>query len=130
MSEITQVNFRMPQELKDLLENTAKDNGRSITQEVVNRIEQSFGLKDKSKRNIIFTEWQPSHLQLEDSGSLIEHNEKVRMACAKFMSSFFQDYSDHELISFEFKHRTQLLDKKDQDVLYGIRVWYSYPVGQ
>ena len=126
MSEITQVNFRMPQELKDLLENSAKENGRSITQEVVNRIEQSFGLNKKSKRNIIFTEWHPSHIQFEDSDSVTEHNEKVRMACAKFMSKFFNDYPDHELISFEFKHQTQRIHKKDQEALYGIRVWYSY----
>lgn len=123
MSEITQVNFRMPQELKDLLENSAKDNGRSITQEVVNRIEQSFGLNNKSKRNIIFTEWHPSHIQLEDSDSTLEHNEKVRMACAKFMSNFFQDYPDHEFMQLENKTIT---NKKGQEIMTGIRIWYSY----
>ena len=37
-----QVNFRMPQVLKDKLEQSAKDNGRSITSEVVIRLEDSF----------------------------------------------------------------------------------------
>lgn len=42
MSEILQVNFRMPAELKEKLENSAKENGRSITSELVTRLEQSF----------------------------------------------------------------------------------------
>lgn len=37
-----QVNFRMPQELKDRLEQSAKENGRSITSELVIRLENSF----------------------------------------------------------------------------------------
>lgn len=42
-----QVNFRIPQELKEKLENAAKESGRSITSELVTRLEQSF-LKTKS----------------------------------------------------------------------------------
>ncbi len=38
-----QVNFRIPQELKDKLEQSAKDSGRSITKELVMRLEQSYG---------------------------------------------------------------------------------------
>ncbi|MDO4896321.1 MAG: Arc family DNA-binding protein [Moraxella sp.] len=42
MNEIVQVNFRMPQDLKDRLEQSAKENGRSITSELVIRLESSF----------------------------------------------------------------------------------------
>lgn len=37
-----QVNFRIPQELKDKLDKAAKKSGRSITSELVTRLEQSF----------------------------------------------------------------------------------------
>lgn len=37
-----QVNFRIPQELKEKLEQSAKESGRSITSELVTRLEQSF----------------------------------------------------------------------------------------
>lgn len=42
MSGFAQVNFRMPSGLKEKLENSAKENGRSITSELVIRLEQSF----------------------------------------------------------------------------------------
>ncbi len=47
MSEIVQVNFRMPAELKEKLENSARVSGRSITSELVTRLEESFMLEDK-----------------------------------------------------------------------------------
>ena len=47
MSEIVQVNFRMPAELKEKLEQSAKESGRSITSELVTRLEESFRLEDK-----------------------------------------------------------------------------------
>lgn len=37
-----QINFRLPKQLKDKIEQSAKDNGRSVTQEVIARIEQSY----------------------------------------------------------------------------------------
>ncbi len=37
-----QVNFRIPPELKEQLESAAKENHRSITAELVARLEQSF----------------------------------------------------------------------------------------
>ena len=40
--EIVQVNFRMPKELKDKLERSAQESGRSITSELVNRLEKTF----------------------------------------------------------------------------------------
>lgn len=42
MSEIVQVNFRMPKDLKDKLEQAAQESGRSITSELVTRLEQTF----------------------------------------------------------------------------------------
>lgn len=86
--------------------------------------------KKKVKRKIIFTEWHPTHLELEYSEGFISHNENVRMACSKYMSDFFNDYPSHELITFEFKSQIQKIHKKDQEVLFGIRIWYSYPVSE
>ncbi len=37
-----QVNFRMPADLKERLENAAKKHGRSVTQEIIQRLEHSF----------------------------------------------------------------------------------------
>lgn len=127
MSETVQANFRMPKELKDIIEQSAKDNGRSITQEFVTALENNYLPKEKAKRKIIFTEWNPTHLELEYSEGFISHNENVRLACSKYMSEFFQRNPDYVLISFEFKSRVQPINKKDRDVLFGIRIWYSYP---
>ncbi len=37
-----QINFRLPQELKSRIELSAKENGRSVTQEVISRIESTY----------------------------------------------------------------------------------------
>lgn len=42
-----QINFRLPQKLKDKIEQAAKDNGRSVTQEVILRIEQGYSSDEK-----------------------------------------------------------------------------------
>lgn len=47
-----QVNFRLPQELKDRLEQSAKENGRSVTSELVIRLEQSYHPKSVNVVNI------------------------------------------------------------------------------
>ncbi|MFJ0380626.1 Arc family DNA-binding protein [Bordetella bronchiseptica] len=39
-----QVNFRMPADLKERLEEAAKKHGRSVTQEIIQRLERSFAL--------------------------------------------------------------------------------------
>lgn len=44
--EIVQVNFRMPKELKDKLERSANESGRSITSELVTRLEKTFEDED------------------------------------------------------------------------------------
>lgn len=41
-----QVNFRMPQELRDKLESAAKANSRTLTAEIVARLERSFAMSD------------------------------------------------------------------------------------
>ena len=51
MSEIVQVNFRMPKELKDRLEASAQESGRSITAELVMRLERSFEHLDYNANN-------------------------------------------------------------------------------
>jgi predicted DNA-binding protein len=42
-----QVNFRIPAELKDKLDNAAKDNGRTLTAELILRLEMTFEQDDK-----------------------------------------------------------------------------------
>ncbi|PJI52592.1 hypothetical protein CTI14_39835, partial [Methylobacterium radiotolerans] len=37
-----QVNFRMPADLKEQLEEAAKKHGRSVTQEIIQRLDHSF----------------------------------------------------------------------------------------
>lgn len=87
----------------------------------------SLNKNRQSKRKIIFTEWSPTHLELEDIESLISHNDNIRMACSEYMSDFFNRHPSHELIKFEFKSQIQKVHKKNQEVLFGIRIWYSYP---
>ncbi|WP_291370340.1 MULTISPECIES: Arc family DNA-binding protein [unclassified Acinetobacter] len=42
-----QVNFRIPAELKDKLDNAAKENGRTITAELILRLEMTFDQDDQ-----------------------------------------------------------------------------------
>lgn len=44
-----QVNFRIPVELKDKLDNAAKENGRTITAELILRLEMTFEQDDQLK---------------------------------------------------------------------------------
>lgn len=56
--EILQVNFRMPALLKNRLEEAAKITGRSLTSEIVTRLEESLDGRDSQKTpaamNMIF----------------------------------------------------------------------------
>ena len=115
---------------KAVTDYAAEEDVASFNTALLGLIKQGLTSLKKLSRKSIFTEWHPTHLELEDSDSFMSHNEKVRMACSKYMSDFFNDYPSHELISFEFKSRTQKIHRKDQEVLYGIRIWYSYPVGK
>ena len=42
-----QINFRLPKQLKDKIEQSAKDNGRSVTQEVIAAIEQGYARQNE-----------------------------------------------------------------------------------
>lgn len=42
-----QVNFRIPAQLKDKLDNAAKENGRTITAELILRLEMTFEQDDQ-----------------------------------------------------------------------------------
>lgn len=44
-----QVNFRIPVELKDKLDNAAKENGRTLTAELILRLEMTFDHDDQVK---------------------------------------------------------------------------------
>lgn len=77
--------------------------------------------KQKAKRKIIFTEWNPVSRYDEHSP---DNNEAVRMDCADLMTRFFNDHPDHEFMQLESKMTT---NKKGQEIMVGIRVWYSYP---
>ncbi|MEQ1105218.1 Arc family DNA-binding protein [Acinetobacter ursingii] len=44
-----QVNFRIPSELKDKLDNAAKENGRTLTAELITRLEMTFEQDDQLK---------------------------------------------------------------------------------
>lgn len=77
--------------------------------------------KIKPKRSIVFTEYNPSSIYDEPS---LDNNEEVRMACADFMSQFFDRNSSYEFMQLESKTIT---DKKGREIIIGIRIWYSYP---
>ena len=106
----------------------AEENILSLNSALMHLTDEGLTSTKKAiKRNIIFTEWHPTHLEFENSDSFIDHNDKVRMACSEYMSDFFNERPSYELIKFEFKSRTQRIYKKDQEILFGIRIWYSYP---
>lgn len=52
-----QVNFRIPAELKDKLDNAAKENGRTLTAELILRLEMTFEQDDQIKDLIGRIEW-------------------------------------------------------------------------
>lgn len=72
------------------------------------------------KRKVVFTEYNAS-VSFDDYSP--SNNEAVRMACAKFMSDFFNDHPDHEFMQLESKTMT---NKKGHEILIGVRIWYSY----
>lgn len=52
-----QVNFRIPVELKDKLDNAAKENGRTLTAELILRLEMTFEQDNQIKDLIGRIEW-------------------------------------------------------------------------
>lgn len=61
-----QVNFRIPAELKDKLDDAAKENGRTLTAELILRLEMTFEHDDQVQDLLSRVE------QLEDESSRLE----------------------------------------------------------
>lgn len=77
--------------------------------------------KKENKRKVMFTEYNPNPPYEKESA---QYKEAMRMACANFMSKFFNENPDHEFMQFENK---TINDKKGGESIIGIRIWYSYP---
>lgn len=67
-NQIAQVNFRLPQSLKDKLEEAASVNVRSTTSEIVNRLQASFDneVKHGDIRDV-YNEYNQARLNLIDA---------------------------------------------------------------
>lgn len=111
MTEDAQLKLRVPQGLKEFLENEAKLNHRTINGEVVYRLQKSKN--NNSGRSIYFNDLNC----VEDLKeiSLREQQEKL-MA---MISKLFFDHPEYELINIETLNE----GKK-------IRYWYSIPRGE
>lgn len=66
-----QVNFRIPIELKEKLDNSARENGRTITAELILRLEMTFEQDDKLKDLVARLEY----LENEVDMLRYEHNQ-------------------------------------------------------
>lgn len=120
-----QFNLRIPQELKDQIEKSAKDDGRSINAQAVHLLQ--IGLDNNhspiknATGNYIFTEWR--YTESYNPNERLQHNEKARLAGSKFLTRFFKDNPTYQLISIE---NITSLDHKGREVLDGLRIWYIY----
>jgi hypothetical protein len=72
-----QVNIRVPQELKDKIEEAAKENGRSINSETVLRLEQSFVEQPDIKPSFNDPEFRAKLERAMDIFSRIEYSNVV-----------------------------------------------------
>lgn len=61
--DYTQVNFRIPTKLKEEIEKAAKDSERSITAEIVHRLEESFKPELKVTETLEFELMMQSYLE-------------------------------------------------------------------
>ncbi len=61
--DYTQVNFRIPTKLKEEIEKAAQENERSITAEIVHRLEQSFESEVKVSETLEFELMKRSYLE-------------------------------------------------------------------
>ena len=59
-----QVNFRIPAELKEQLEQAAKDNNRSLTAELINRLDESLNAVSYDSNKDIHTKLDNIYLEL------------------------------------------------------------------
>lgn len=68
--DYTQVNFRIPTTLKEKIESSAIENNRSITSELVARLEKSFEQEQPNNN-------QPFYLAMHMLYSILENNKDV-----------------------------------------------------
>lgn len=126
-----QYNLRITEELRERLKKSADFHNRSMNADIVARLEQTFATQTiapagiapqtptKNSKRYIFTEWH----YLENDDNHLIHNENARVACSDYMTKFFKDYPEHELVKFEFMTEKA---PKDREIIRGIRIWYSY----
>lgn len=76
-----QVNFRMPENLKARLEKEARANTRSLTAEIIHRLETSLGAETPEKKNI-----HPDDQALLDAHGMTEEQAKA------FVLAFLNTY--------------------------------------
>lgn len=84
--DYTQVNFRMPTKLKEQIEKSANNNERSITAELVARLEQSLAL---------YPEDHPINMSPEDLMQRTTHTvakEVVEELIKKLKNDEFEDF--------------------------------------
>lgn len=108
-----QFNLRLPQLLKNRIDEAAQTNNRSINSEIVARLEKSFDLDNianahKPRRRIMLGTWNCSN---EDGRSMMIET------CWKYLEDFFDRYPSYELINVETQQ-------------HGIIFWYSYPANK
>lgn len=72
-SSYEQVNFRMPTELRDRLREAAEANNRSVTAELVHRLEQSFAIADSPEKEIHLSRQQFDSLMESMRDQIAEH---------------------------------------------------------
>lgn len=119
-----QFNLRIPQELKDQIEKSAKDDGRSINAQAVHLLQVGLDHNQtpiKNSKRYIFTEWR--YTESYDPNERLQHNEKARLAGSKYLTNFFKENPTYQLISLE---NITSLDHKGREVLDGLRIWYIY----
>lgn len=114
MTEDAQLKLRVPQELKEYLENEAKANQRTINGEVVYQLEQLRKSKaSTSGRSIYFNDINC----IEDFKGESLHKQTERVE--QMISDLFYRNPQYQLINIETLNN----DRK-------IRYWYSIPRGE
>lgn len=126
--------IRMPQEQYQAVADYAQNRNLSLNSAMLELMEKGLTSKpstqtiapsslpkSKSAKKYIFTEWR--YTEEYNPQERLEHNEKARMAVSAYLTRFFTQYPEHELVKLEM---ITSLDHKNREVLDGIRIWYTY----
>lgn len=106
---------------KAVLDYTSEKELSSLNTALLALINKGLTASEKHvDRKVMFIEYNPNPPYDKES---TEYKEKMRIACANFMSKFFNKNPDYKFMQFENKI---IKDKKGHEILIGIRVWYSY----